>query len=392
MAVELSRGVYWVGAVDWNLMNFHGYTTRRGTSYNAYLVLSEKKALIDTVKEPFFEDMLQHIGEVIDPAELDYIVLNHMEQDHSGSFPKLKALAPKAKVIVSKRFGENNFQNVFHGDWEVTPVTEGDKLSLGQQTLTFVPIPMLHWPDSMVSYLVEEGILFSSDVFGQHLASTGRFDDQVDDAVLMQEATKYYANILMPLSKLIPPALEKLSKLELKMLATDHGVIWRKDVGKIVQAYLHWANGETTDRTLVIYDTMWGNTEKMAQAILSGLQAGGVEAELFRLSTSDSSDVITDVLEAKAIVVGSPTLNNGVLPSVAAFLSYLRGLKPQNKIGLAFGSYGWTGGAVKKIEEELQQGGIQLVEESLSAKFTPLPEELEKCRLVGRNLAGKILG
>jgi len=392
MAVRLAEGVYWVGAVDWNARDFHSYTTHRGTSYNAYLVLSDKKVLIDTVKEPFFDDMLQRIKEVIDPAELDYIVLNHMEWDHSSAFPRLKAMAPKAQVIVSRRFGEESFQRVFHGDWEVMAVGEGDKLNLGQRTLTFVPIPMLHRPDSMVTYLPEEGILFSSDAFGQHLASTGRFDDEVDQAVLMEEATKYYANILMSLGKLIPPAVEKLGKLDLKMLATAHGVIWRKDPGKIVQAYLRWAKGETNNRALVIYDTMWGNTDKMARAILDGLFSEEVEAKLFRLSLTDRSDVITDVLEAKALVMGSSTLNNELFPTVAAFLCYLKGLKPRNKIGFAFGSYGWAGGAVKKIETELQQAGVELVAEGLSVKFAPSYEELDKCRLAGASLAKRIRG
>jgi flavorubredoxin len=269
-------------------------------------------------------------------------------------------------------------------------VAEGDKLNLGQRTLAFVPIPMLHWPDSMVTYLPEEGLLFSSDAFGQHLASTGRFDDEVDQAVLMEEATKYYANILMPLGNLIPPAVEKLAKLELKMLATAHGVIWKKDPGKIVQAYLRWAGGETDNKALVIYDTMWGNTDKMARAILDGLFSGGVEAKLFRLSFTDRSDIITDVLEAKALVIGSSTLNKELFPTVAAFLCYLKGLKPRNKIGFAFGSYGWAGGAVKKIEAELQQAGVELIGEGLSVKFTPSYEELEKCRLAGESLAKRI--
>ena len=392
MKVKLADNVYWVGAVDWNTRDFHGYTTHRGTTYNAYLVLGEKKALIDTVKRPFFEEMLGRVREVLDPAELDYIILNHMEMDHSTSFPEIKAMAPKAEVIVSRKFGEENFRKIFHGEWELTPVAEGDKVGLGGLTLTFVPIPMLHWPDSMVTYLVEGGILFSSDAFGQHLASTGRFDDEVDECALMQEATKYYANILMPLGNLIPPVVEKLGKLELNLLATAHGVIWRKNITGIIQTYLRWAKGEARDRVLVVYDTMWGNTEKMAQAVLEGIQRGGVESTLYRLSSSDRSDVIAEVLEAKGLAVGSPTLNNGLFPTVAAFLAYLRGLKPRQKMGLAFGAYGWGGGAVKKVEDELREAGVQLVAEGIGVKFTPLPDELERCRLAGQSLAEKMVG
>ncbi|MFC2122544.1 FprA family A-type flavoprotein [Bacteroidota bacterium] len=392
MAVKLSDGVYWVGVVDWNVRDFHGYTTHRGTTYNAYLVLGEKKALIDTVKKPFFGEMLARIKEVIDPAELDYIILNHMEMDHSTSFPDIKALAPKAEVIVSKKFGEDNFRKIFHGDWDLTPVTEGDKVDLGGLTLTFVPIPMLHWPDSMVTYLIEKGILFSSDAFGQHLASAGRFDDEVDNCALWEEVTKYYANILMPFGNLIPPAVEKLGKLELNMLATAHGIIWRKDIAGIVQSYLRWARGETNGKALVIYDTMWGDTERMAQKVLQGLQEGGVEASLCSLSSSDRSDIIAEVLDAKALVVGSPTLNNGLFPSIGAFLVYLKGLRPRNKIGFAIGSYGWGGGAVKKAEDELKEAGVELVEEGIGVKFNPLPDELEKCRLAGKSLAEKIKG
>jgi anaerobic nitric oxide reductase flavorubredoxin len=336
--------------------------------------------------------MLERIKEVIDPAELDYIILNHMEMDHSTSFPDIKALAPKAKVVVSKETGEDSFRKIFHGDWALTPVTGGDTVDLGGLTLTFVPIPMLHWPDSMVTYLIEKGILFSSDAFGQHLASAGRFDDEVDNCALWEEVTKYYANILMPLGNLIPPVAEKLGKLEINMLATAHGVIWRKDIAGIIQSYLRWAQGETNGKALVIYDTMWGYTERMAQKVLQGLHEGEVDASLYCLSSSDRSDIIAEVLEAKALVVGSPTLNDGLFPSIGAFLLYLKGLKPKNKIGFAIGSYGWFGGAVKKAEDELKAAGVELVEEGIGVQFNPRPDELEKCRLAGKSLAEKIKG
>ncbi|MBT9159346.1 MAG: FprA family A-type flavoprotein [Dehalococcoidia bacterium] len=388
--VRLTEGVYWVGTIDWNIRNFHGYSTHRGTTYNAYLIIDEKIALIDTVKAPFFPEMRRRIKEIIDPGDIDYVVSNHVEMDHSGSLPMMMTEARKAQLITTEKFGEAGLKKHFHMDCRLIPVKESHELSLGKRKLTFIPIPMLHWPDSMATYLPQDQILFPSDAFGQHLASSQRFDDEVDGAVLMQEAAKYYANILMPFGHLMSGALKKLAALTIRTIAPSHGVIWRSDPEKIVSAYTNWSAGETINKALVIYDTMWGSTAQMARAIEEGLTAAGVEVKVFELTRSDRSDVMTEVLDARAIIVGSPTLNNGMFPTVAEFLCYLKGLNPRGKIGAAFGSYGWGGGATKAICQEMEQTGIEMVEPELAVKWIPEKSELAECIELGQRIGGRI--
>jgi flavorubredoxin len=389
-SVTLAEGVYWVGAVDWNLRDFHGYRTYSGTTYNAYLIVDERIALIDTVKAPFYEEMLGRIREIVNPAEIDFIVANHVEMDHSGSLHLITQEAGKAQVLTSEKFGEAGLLRTFHRDFRLLPVREGSELKLGKHKLRFIPIPMLHWPDSMCTYLEKEAILFPNDAFGQHLATSGRFDDEVDLAVVMAEAAKYYANILMPFGSLVSGALEKLGKLNIRMIAPSHGIIWRSNPEKIVQSYASWAKGETRNKVVVIYDTMWESTERMAVALAEGVIKEGVETKLCRLSQSELSDIIAEVLEAKAIIVGSSTLNNGMLPRVAAFLHYLKGLKPQGKIGASFGSYGWGGGAKREIEQALKQAGVDVLDSELEVKFVPQREEIERCFQFGRKVAHQI--
>lgn len=389
--VQLAEGVYWVGAIDWNIRNFHGYTTNRGTTYNAFLIVDEKIALIDTVKHHFFPEMLHRIKEIVDPKDIDYIISNHVEMDHSGSLPMMLREAPNAQLITTEKRGEEGLRKHFGIDRTMIPVKEGSTLDLGRRQLAFVPIPMLHWPDSMVTYSPYDEILFSSDAFGQHLATAERFDDEVDPAVIMQEASKYYANILMLFGHLIPPAVAKLGGLSIKTIAPDHGIIWRSDPGKIISAYTEWSAGTTKDKALVIYDSMWNSTEKMATAIVDGLIEGGVgEVKSFNLTATDKSDVMTDVLDAKALIIGSPTLNNGMFPSVAEFLCYLKGLKPKNKVGAAFGSYGWGGGATKAVVQEMEGMGIEMVENDLTFKWIPEETELAQCIEFGQNIAKKM--
>ncbi len=388
--VQLAEGVYWVGAVDWDIRNFHGYSTPRGTTYNAFLIIDEKIALIDTVKTPFFGEMLRRITEIIDPGKIDYIISNHVEMDHSGALPMMMQEAGNAELVTSERFGEAGLRKHFGFEGPMIAVKEGSELDLGKRKLAFVPIPMLHWPDSMVTYSAHDEILFSSDAFGQHLATSQRFDDECDCAIVMQEAAKYFANILMPMGNLIPGAVKKLEGLSIKTIAPDHGVIWRSEPGKIISTYLDWAAGKTTNKALVIYDTMWESTARMADAIGDSLIGEGVEVKMFRLTGSDKSTIIADVLDAKALVIGSPALNNGVFPSVAEFLCYLKGLKPKGKIGAAFGSYGWGGGATKAVTQEMEQAGIELVEPELAFKWVPDASELAECVEFGRRMAAKM--
>lgn len=379
-----------MGAIDWNVRNFHGYSTHLGTTYNAYLVVDEKVALIDTVKAPFYDQMAGRVKQLVEFDSIDYVISNHVEMDHSGALPRVMQDAKNAQLITLEKFGEGGLKKHYQCDWPIIPVKEGSELSLGKRKLTFIPTPMLHWPDSMCTYLVEDKILFSMDAFGQHLATSYRFDDEIGLDRIMPQAAKYYANILMPFGDLIVKAVDKLSGLDIDIIAPSHGVIWRSHLKDIVDAYASWGKGETLTKALVIYDTMWGSTEKLAQALGEGIADAGIEVKLYNLTASDRSDVIKEVLDARALVVGSPTLNNGMLPSVAEFLCYLKGLKPKGKIGYAFGSYGWAGGAVKAIRQELEQAGVDVIDSDISIKFVPDKDELKKCSDLGKAIAQKV--
>jgi anaerobic nitric oxide reductase flavorubredoxin len=388
--IELKEGIYWVGAVDWSIRNFHGYITNRGSSYNSYLILDEKTVLVDFVKAPFAEEQVSRISEIIDPNKIDFIVSNHAEPDHSGSIRKVIDACPNAEVIATER-GKNNLQKYYGGDLQITPIDQRPILKLGKRSMNFVPVPMAHWPDSMISYIPEEKLLLSNDAFGQHLASSGRFDDEVDQAELMQEASTYYANILMPLWRSVARAIKALEGIPLDMIAPSHGIIWRKNPSMILKAYQGWVVGETKKKAVVVYDTMWGSTQILARAIADGLTSKGVNVRVHSLSSSHNSEVIADILDAKAVIVGSPTLNNHLFPTVASYLAYMRGLKPLNKIGAAFGSYGWAGGAKKAVEVELQAAGIQVIECDIDFVFKPSGDETKRAYIFGQAIGDKII-
>jgi len=392
-SIKVLENVFWVGAVDWNVRHFHGfaYSTHRGTTYNAYLIVDEKTALIDTVYGPFAEEMIERIRQIVDPSKIDYVVANHVETDHSGAISEILKLAPQAKVVGTARCKEG-LQKHYFGNWDFQVVKTGDEISLGERSLEFIEAPMLHWPDSMFTYIEKDALLLPNDAFGQHLATSKRFDDEVDEKILMEEATKYYANILWPFSQLIIRKIEEIQKLGLKisMIAPSHGIIWRGNPTKIVEAYLRWAKGEAGRKILVVYDTMWGSTEKMAKALVEGISSEGVETMLFRLPFSDRGDIIKELLEAKGILVGSSTINNSVLPTVAPFLEEMQGLRPRNKLAAAFGSYGWGGGAVKTIEESLEKAGMEMVAPALTVKWVPDKKEIQKCFEFGKEFAKKV--
>lgn len=388
-AVELTKGVYWVGAIDWNGRDFHGFTTPGGTTYNSYLVVGEKTALIDTVKAPFAGEMLRRISQIIDPSKLDYIVVNHMEPDHSGSLAELKKQT-NAKILITKRGVDilnGYFRDAGSEKWDFETVQTGDQLDLGSKTLIFLEAPMLHWPDSMETFLKEDRILFSNDGFGQHIATSKRYDFEVGDVI--PEAAEYYANILMPFHMPLLSYFRVLEELEIELLqiAPSHGIIWKQDLKKILEAYRAWANGEVKEKVLVIYDTMWGSTEIMANEIAETVLAEGVEVKLLNLRKNTRSHIMKEMLDAAVFAVGSPTLNNGLFPTVGDFLIYLKGLRPQKKKALAFGSYGWGGGAVKIVEQELKNAGIEVLEPGLQVKYRPYEKELERCRKLGEQLA-----
>lgn len=389
--VEIAKGVYFVGAVDWNVRDFHGYITPRGATYNAYLIVDEKICLIDTVKKPFAGEMIERIANIIDPAKIDYIVTNHIEPDHAGALPDILKCAPNAKVVITDkgREGAIKYFDCESADFQV--VKEGDVLDLGRNKLHFVPLPMLHWPDSMATYLDTEEILFSNDAFGQHFSSTHRFDDENDIEEVMYEAAKYYANILLPFGRLVPKALQKAGQLPIKLIAPSHGVVWRTHIAKIIEKYCDWSAGKAQNKVVIAYDSMWGATEKMARRILDGVASVGVQGKLYRLSVADRSEVMWDIMESKGVMIGSSTLNNTVMPTVGAMLFYMKGLRPAGKIGAAFGACGWAGGSQTAIEEFLCAAGIELDKSGLALKWTPDDKEMEKCFEYGQEFGRRIL-
>lgn len=390
--IELAKNIYWVGAEDWLIRDFHGYSTYRGTTYNAYLIMDEKITLIDTVKQPFKSDLLHRIRNIVDPEMIDYIVVNHVEMDHSGCLPEIIDLIKPEKVICSKMGHKALIKHFHHEEWPYHIVNPGEEMSLGARTLSFLETRMLHWPDSMFTYVKGDEILFSSDAFGQHLASSERFDDEVNQDVLMYECAKYYANILTLYSPLVKKLIAKVQEMNLpiRMIAPDHGIIWRSNPGKVLDAYSRWCVNEGRGNALIIYDTMWHSTEMMAKAVADGLRDEGISYKLIDLRVNHRSEVMTDVLNASAIILGCPTLNNGMLPRMAGFLMYMRGLRPTNKIGAAFGSYGWSGEAVKLMNEAMKEMKFTICHEGLRVQYVPEHPELAQCvelgRTVGRTL------
>ncbi|MFN2366988.1 MAG: FprA family A-type flavoprotein [Desulfurivibrionaceae bacterium] len=389
---EIKENIFWVGAVDWNIRDFHGYSTNRGTTYNAYLIKDEKIALFDTVKRNFRDELLFHIKELTEPEKIDYLIVNHVEMDHSGSLPEVIDLIKPEKIFCSKNGKQAMLDHFHREDWPFEVVKTGDTISLGKRTVTFIETPMLHWPDSMFSYIKEDKLLISSDAFGQHLATAERFADEVDQCDLFQEATKYYANILMLFSPNVQRLLAKVGELgiEIEMIAPDHGLIWRENPGIIIEAYDKWSSHTLCNKALVIYDTMWHSTELMARAICSEMAAAGVEAKMLNLKVNHRSDVMTEVLDAGALIFGSPTLNNGMLPTMGDFLTYLKGLRPKNQVAAAFGSFGWSGEAVKHINGYLEEMGLELAHPGLKVKNVPREEDFAACRELGSAVAKAI--
>lgn len=375
-AVKVAPDVYWVGAIDWNERNFHGYTTDRGSTYNAYLIMDEKITLIDTVKPGFGNEMIQRISQIVDPGKIDIVVSNHVERDHSGSLPDIMALAPNAKVITSDPKGHAGLIAHYGDDYDYQPVKSGDTLTIGKRTLTFVHTPMVHWPDNMVTYSAFDKILFSNDAFGQHLASSQRFDDQMYLPDVLIQAKKYYANIVMPYSKQVQGVLKAVDGLDISMIAPSHGVIWRSNVDAILKKYRKWCYQELEEYALVVYDSMWHSTEQMAESIVEACTECGIPVRLLDLKCNHISDIMTEVLTARYLAVGSPTLNNNMMPTVAAFFCYLKGLSPRamkesKRIGIPFGSYGWAPAGPKDAAKEFEIAGYEMPLGTLVRQWTP---------------------
>ncbi len=392
---QIVPDIYSVGVVDWNVRTFHGhtYTTARGSSYNAYLILDERIALVDTVYGPFADEFIGTIRQVVAPEKIDYIIANHVETDHSGALPALMKLCPKAKVLGTAKCKEGLYRHYFQ-NWDFQIVKSGDSLKLGKRTLKFIEAPMIHWPDSMFTYCPEDALLLPNDAFGQHYAASELFDDEMDQCALMEEAVKYYANILWPLGSVILRKIEEIQKtgIPIKMIAPSHGIIWRRDPMKIVNAYCSWAKNETRPKAVVVYETMWKSTEKMARAITEGITDEGVTAKLFDIAASDRTEIIAEMLDARGFLVGSSTHDNDMLPTLAAFLEFLKGLKAKERKTAVFGSYGWAGGAIKEVEHVLQEAGLPVAQESLGIQYVPNPDDLKRCYEFGRRFAVAIKG
>ncbi len=375
-AIEISPKVWWVGGIDWNERLFHGYTTERGITYNAYLIMDEKITLIDTCKATFADELVQRISQVVDPAKIDVVITNHVEMDHSGSLPVIHKIAPNAEIYASAGAGVNELRA--HFGIEATPVKTGDTLCIGERTLSFVTTPMVHWPDNMVTYSDVDKILFSNDAFGQHFATTKRFDDENDMCEVMKQAKKYYANIVWPYGMQAGRALAAVKGLELKMIAPSHGCIWRSHIDEIIAKYEEWTTYQTQEKAVVVFDSMWHSTESMAREICDAFIAEGISAQLIDVKSTHISDIMLYMCDARYVAVGSPTLNSNMLPTVASFLTYMRGLSPKNeqRIGLAFGSYGWAPLGPKQVYAELENAKFQLPVPVVAQQWVPSEENL----------------
>ncbi len=397
MKFEITPGVDWVGKVDWELRKFHGeeYSTHRGSSYNAYLVRDEKTALIDTVWTPFAKEFVDNLAREIDLNKIDYVIANHAEMDHSGALSALMHRIPDKPVYCTAN-GLKSLKGHYHKDWNFQVVKTGDKLSLGKKELIFVEAMMLHWPDSMMEYLTGDAILFSNDAFGQHIASEHMFNDLVDQSELFEEATKYYANILTPFSPLVTKKINEVVALNLPVnfICPSHGVIWRQNPLQIAQKYLQWAADYQENQISLIYDTMWDGTRMLAENIARGIKQAddAVTVKLFNISRRDINDVVTEVFKSKAILLGSPTINKGILNAMSALIEMVTGLKFKNKKAAAFGCYGWSGESVKLLTEHLNRAGFAVVDEGLKTLWQPGEEELSRARDFGKDFVAKIKG
>lgn len=374
---EVKKDIYWVGAIDWNVRNFHGYTTNRGSTYGAYLIIDEKITLIDTVKAPFSKELIERISEIVDPSKIDYLISNHVEMDHSGAIPQVMKHMPNAKIVTIAGSGLKGLTAHYGSDFDYMPVKAGDTLNIGKRNLAFVATPMLHWPDNMVTYCPEEKILFSNDAFGQHYASSTRFDDESDLGEVYQEAKKYYANILMPYASQMQKTLPAVGELDIEIIAPSHGVIWRSHVKEIIELYQQWCGESCEDEAVVVFDSMWHSTETIADYVTEAFTMAGKKVKTFDLKETHISDVMTSVLTAKYVAVGSPTLNNNMLPTVAGFLTYLKGLTTKNKVGFAFGSYGWGGQSIGQVEEALKGCGYEMPAKLYRFNYVPKKEDLD---------------
>lgn len=395
MSKRVTDKVTWVGKIDWELKKFHGdeLSTMEGSSYNSYLIRDKKTVLIDTVWGPYDTEFVNRLKEEIDLKEIDYIVMNHNESDHSGTLPALMREIPDTPIYCTKK-GESILRGLYHQDWNYVNVKTGDELEIGDSKLIFVEASMLHWPDTMMTYMTGDNILFSNDVFGQHYASEMLYDDMDDISKLLHEAEKYYTNIITPFSTFVTKKLAEVQGMNLKidLVAPSHGIIWRENIGLIMDLYAKWANNYQEDQITLIYDTMWQSTRKMAEAIAEGIHQASPNTTIKILNAvkNDKNDILVEVFKSKAILVGSPTINNGFSYAIAGILEMIKGLKFKNKKAASFGSYGWSGEAAKQIKEFLEESKFAIVNDGIRVNWAPDQETIEQLREYGRKFVEEI--
>lgn len=390
-AIKLAKNVYWVGAIDWGIRDFHGYNTSRGSTYNAYLITGEKNVLVDVVKWPFRDELLSRVASIIDPKDIDIIVSNHAELDHSGCLPDVINIVQPEKVYASA-MGIRALKDHFHWDIDVHPLRSGDKITPCEgTTLSFIETKMLHWPDSMFTFHEESGVLFSQDAFGMHLATGERFIDECPPEVVREESEKYFANILLPYAPRVANLLTSVEKMNLpiKFIAPDHGPIWRKDLQTTLDWYKCWSNQYPTKKAVILYDTMWKATENMAMTISESLIEEGIFVKVMPLKGCHRTDIMREMLDAGAVLVGTPTLNNNIFPTMADVLTYMKGLRPQKLVGAVFGSFGWSGEGVKQAKEYLESFEVEVLD-TMRVKYRPSKQELEQCTEFGKSIATKL--
>jgi len=395
-AIEIKPDIYWVGVIDWGIRDFHGYLTPNGTTYNNYLINDKQITLIDTVKHEFTAITIENINSIIVPSSIVNLIINHIEPDHAGGIDIIMRLIPRATIYITERGKRGLDRHYDTSKWNFKIVKTGDTLNIGKYNLLFLETPMLHWPDSMVTYVKEAKLLISQDAFGQHIATTARFDDEFVECAshfeLADAVVDYYANILMPFGQLIKTKIGEILKLglEIDMIAPDHGVIWRKDPGKILQMYLDMADGKADLRVAIIYDTMWHSTENMTIPIMQGIKDEGVNCKVIKLRATPMSIAIKEFWKSRGCLIGTPTINNVMFPSISEFLYHLGGLRPKGRIVGAFGSYGWGGGAVKEVCEAFKRMGLEIVEPGVQVLYKPSAEDEKQCYEFAREFAKKV--
>ena len=389
----IKNNINWVGKVDWELEKIHGneYSTQKGSSYNAYLIEEEKTVLMDTVWSMFADEFVDNLAKEIDLDKIDYIIANHGEVDHSGALPTLMKRIPNTPIYCTAN-AVKSLKGQYHQDWNFQVVKTGDKLDIGNgKELIFIEMPMLHWPDSMATYMTVDNVLFSNDAFGQHLATEKIFNDLVEYCELEHEALKYYANILTPFSPILRKKLNEIIayNLPIDIIATSHGVVWRDNPLQIVEKYMAWANDYKENQITILYDTMWNGTKLMAEKIAEGIELADKEVmvKVYNISKNDINDLITEVFKSKTVVVGSPTVVNGILHGMAGFIQMMKEMKFKGKKATAFGCYGWSGESVKIMNELMAGAGFDIIDEGLRNQWNPDEEAQQGIVEFGKRIA-----